>query len=414
MSNTTLTNDIIAEEALMILDNELRFGSAVHRGYEKEFDNMTNGYKRGDSIKVRKPALVSVTDGETFVRQDQTEGYVQVTVDKWKHVGIGFTGRDRSMKISDFAERFLRDPLIKLVDQIERDVAANYKYVYHGVGTAGQAINSFSDFNKAPTLMTELAMASGNRRAILSPTDFGELQSNFTGQFNTALANGDVVGQRKLPVLSGVRTDESANAPRHTVGVATGTPRVNGAGQNVTYEAAPNQFTQTLNTDGWTNDTTGILKAGDQFTIADVYAVNPVSGETLDSLQRFVVTADANSGASTGPAALTIMPRIITSGPYKTVSAAPADDALITVIGTGGATYRQNLFFNKGFAHLTVVPIEPLEGVSGSIKKSHNGISILMTPVADTTNFFQSWRLDVLYGTGILDARQALRAYGTT
>jgi hypothetical protein len=223
------------------------------------------------------------------------------------------------------------------------------------------------------------------------------------------------VGQRKIPVLSEIPSDESANAPRHTVGVATGTPRVNGAGQSVTYEASPNTFTQTLNTDGWTNSTTGILKAGDQFTIPGVYAVNPVNGQVLDDLQRFVVWEDANSGASTGPAALVIAPKIITSGPYRTVSAAPADDALITVLGTGGTTYRQNVFFGKGAMHLTMVPVAQLEDGRGKlgIRKTYNGMSVLMTPVVDATNFFQSWRLDVLYGTGVLDPRLGLRAYGS-
>jgi hypothetical protein len=414
MPNVPLTHDMIAEEALMLLDNESRWGTHVHRGYEKEFDTQPNGYTKGSSIRVRKPSLTEVTDGVVMVRQDQVEGYTNVTVDKRKHIAIGFSSADMSLKISDFADRFLRDPIIKLKDQIERDVAANYKYLYHGVGTPGQTIDSFADFNAAATLMTELAI-NGERRAILSPKDFGALQNNFTGQFNTALANGQVVGQRKIPVLSEIPSDESANAPRHTVGVATGTPRVNGAGQSVTYEASPNTFTQTLNTDGWTNSTTGILKAGDQFTIPGVYAVNPVNGQVLDDLQRFVVWEDANSGASTGPAALVIAPKIITSGPYRTVSAAPADDALITVLGTGGTTYRQNVFFGKGAMHLTMVPVAQLEDGRGKlgIRKTYNGMSVLMTPVVDATNFFQSWRLDVLYGTGVLDPRLGLRAYGS-
>lgn len=412
MANRTLTHDMVAEEALMTLDNKLRFGAAVHRGYEKEFDDQISGYTKGQTIRVRKPALVEVQDGEVMTRQDQTEGVVQVKVNKRKHVAIGFTQTDMTMNIADFTERFLQDPLAKLVDQIERDVAANYKSVYHSVGTPGTQIDTFAKFNKAATRMTRLAFPTDGRRSIMSPEDYGALQSNFTGQFNTALANGESVGQRKIPVLSDIRSDESANAPRHVVGVATGTPRINGAAQNVTYEAAPDQFTQSLITDGWTNSTTGILKEGDQFTIAGVNAVNPVNGASLGFAQTFVVTADADSGASTGPATLTIMPRIITSGPYKTVDAAPADDAPITVLGTGGTTYDQNLFFHKGFAHLTVVPVKPLDGIQGTIKKTYNGLSILMTPVADPLNWFQSWRLDVLYGTGILDPRLALRAWG--
>ena len=83
------------------------------------------------------------------------------------------------------------------------------------------------------------------------------------------------------------------------------------------------------------------------FTIAGVYAVNPVSQDKQAFLQQFTVMADADSGASTGPAALTVAPAIITSGPYRTVDVAPADNAAITVMGTGGAIYPQNLCFHK-------------------------------------------------------------------
>jgi hypothetical protein len=37
MSNTTLTADIIAKEAVAILDNECLMAGLVHRGYEEEF-----------------------------------------------------------------------------------------------------------------------------------------------------------------------------------------------------------------------------------------------------------------------------------------------------------------------------------------------------------------------------------------
>ena len=147
--------------------------------------------------------------------------------------------------------------------------------------------------------------------------------------------------------IAGFATYSSQNIKSHTVGVATGTPLVNGAAQNTTYATSGATNSQSLITDGWTNSTTGILKQGDVFTIAGVFAVNPVPGEgstgktVMPYLQQFTVLADADSGASTGPATLTISPAIITSGPYQTVSAAPADNAAITVLGTGGTAYPQ-------------------------------------------------------------------------
>ena len=49
-TNTTLTADIIAKEALMHLDNNLVFAKQVYRGYENEFSKKVNGYEVGETI----------------------------------------------------------------------------------------------------------------------------------------------------------------------------------------------------------------------------------------------------------------------------------------------------------------------------------------------------------------------------
>ena len=55
MSNTTLTADIIAKEAVMILENNLVMGNLVYRGYEPEFDKTINGYKVSETERTRGP-----------------------------------------------------------------------------------------------------------------------------------------------------------------------------------------------------------------------------------------------------------------------------------------------------------------------------------------------------------------------
>ena len=63
MANTTLTADIIAKEAVMILENQCVMGSLVYRGYEEEFSNSVNGYKKGETISIKKPTDFTVRDG---------------------------------------------------------------------------------------------------------------------------------------------------------------------------------------------------------------------------------------------------------------------------------------------------------------------------------------------------------------
>ena len=58
MSNTTLTADIIAKEAVAILENELVMANLVHRGYEDEFTKKVNGYTVGETVSIRRLAVV--------------------------------------------------------------------------------------------------------------------------------------------------------------------------------------------------------------------------------------------------------------------------------------------------------------------------------------------------------------------
>ena len=411
MANTTLTADIIAKEAVMMLDNNLVAAKQVYRGYENEFDKKINGYEVGDTISIRKPTDFTVTDGATMTTQDVVEGKTTIQINKRKHVAFKFTSQDLTLKIGELADRVMKPAMIQLANQIDKDVLALYSSVPNWVGTPGQTVNAYTDFAKAPERLDELAVPP-DRAALMSPADHWGLLGSQTGLYIQDAAKG-AYRNGSLGMIGGVDTFMSQNIPTHTVGVATGTPLVNGAAQVSTYATVKDTMTQTLNTDGWTNSTTGILKAGDVFTIANVYAVNPVTKATLPFLKQFTVTADADSGASTGPAALTIYPAIITSGAYQNVSAAPADNAAITVVGAGGTGYRQNLVFHKNAFALVMVPLIKPPGAVDVARQTYNGISVRVVPVYDGTNDESSYRLDVLYGVKAIDPRLATRLSGT-
>lgn len=415
MSNSLLTNDIICNEALMMLENEMVTSQLVHRGYEEEFEKNVNGYKRGDTISIAKPLKYVVREGEIMVAQQSQEGKVSITLDKFRGVDLGFTETDRSLKIDRFAERFLKPAVSVLANHVDLAVAALYKDVFNWAGTPGQTVNSYADFLKGPTLLDDRAVPMQDRRGILTPTDHAGLLSTFSGLFINDVAK-TALEKAKLPMLGDVELYKTQNVRKHTVGVATGTPRVNGANQVSTWDSVKNTDQQTLNTDGWTNSTTGILKQGDVFTIANVYCVNPVSKEVLPDLQQFVVKADADSGASTGPSALTISPAIIITGAYQNVNAAPADDALITVVGTGGAIYPQNMIFRKEAFALCVKPLEkPAGAVNPEVMTDDKtGLSLRLIPVYDGINNVSNWRLDILFGVKAIYPELATRLSGTS
>jgi len=396
-----------------ILDNELGVLKTFHRAYEDEFSQQVNGYKVGDTISIRRPADFTIRTGAVASSQDVIEGKTTLVVDQQIGVDFQFTSADLTLKIPDLAERVMKPAMSTIINYMAYDVLSTmYKRIYNWTGTPGQTINSYADFSVGPKRLDVLAVPTDARNAVLSPDDHWGLLGSQTSLFIQGAAN-DAYRDADLGRIGGVATRMNQMVPTHTVGTATGTPLVNGASQNVTYDTAKNTWTQSLITDGWTNSTTGILKEGDVFTIAGVYMVNPKTKQTTATLQQFVVTADASSGASTGPATLTISPPIITSGPHQTCSAAPADNAAITVLGTGGTGYLQNMCYHKNTMGLAIVPMEMPAAAYGGHRETYKGLSLRVIPTYDGVNDISKWRLDMLYGRKVIDPRLATRFSGT-
>lgn len=407
--NTTLTADIIAKAAVRQLDNNLVMGKQVFRGYEEEFSKNINGYEVGSSITIRRPMDFAVRDGATMDVQDVTEGKFTMSVDKRKGIDFEFTSQDLTLNISQLSERVIKPAMIQLANQVDQDLMALYKDVSNWAGTPGQTINSNQDFSKGPERLDEMAVPMDGRCATLSPSDHWGLVGAQTSLLNDRLV-GDAYKNGSLGMIGGVDTFMSQNVPTHTVGSHAGTPLTNGANQGTTYAASKDTNTQTLVTDGWTSGAVTLNK-GDVFTIADVYAVNPVTKATLPFLKQFTVveTVSDTSGAIT----LTMSPAAIPSGAHQTVSADIGDGKAITVLGTASTGYRQNMVFRKDAFALVTVPLVAPPGAYDVSRQSYKGMNVRVVPVYDGVNDVSRWRLDILYGVKTVDERQAVRLSGT-
>lgn len=413
MANTTLTTDIIAKEALAILDNELGWVGKMHRAHEEEFDKSMNGYKVGETISIRRPADFTVRTGAVMSTQDVVEGKVALTVDQQVGVDFEFTSTDLTLKIEDLSERVIKPAMSNIINHMANDVATQmYRGLPNWVGTPGQTVNSYSDFLKAPERLNEMAVPMDGRCSIMSPADHAGLLGHQTTLFVEKGQRDGAYRAGSLGELSGVDTYMSQLTPTHTVGALGGTPLVNGAAQNVTYDSIKNTWSQSLVIDGASTSITGWAKAGDVFTIAGVFMVNPKTKVTTGILQQFVVTADADSDG-TGNVTLTISPGIVVSGPHQTVDAAPADNAALTFVGTAATSYKQNMAFHKNTMGLAVVPMVVPPGAVDVSRRTRNGISVRLIPVYDGTNDKSKFRLDLLYGRKMLDPRLGTRYSGT-
>ena len=404
MANTTLTADIIAKAAVMQLDNNLVMAKQVFRGYEEEFSKSINGYEVGASISVKRPMDFTVRDGAVMNVQDTTEGKFTLNVDKRKGIDFEFTSQDLTLSIKELSERVIKPAMIQLANQIDSDLHAEYVNVAKWVGTPGEVINSNQDFSKGPESLDLAAVPQDNRCAILSPTDHWGLIGAQTALLNDKLV-GSAYTRGALGSIGGVDTFMTQNIKTHTVGSDVTTVTVNQSivTGTTTYAATKDTDQQTMTIAG------GTLNAGDVFTIADVYDVNPVTKARLGHLKQFTTVSYAANSLVFSPAA-------IWSGAFQTVSVDSGTDLNTNALvfkGTASTGYIQNMMFCKEAFALVSVPLVAPPGAVDVSRQSYKGTNVRVIPVYDGTNDISKWRLDVLYGVKTIDQRQAVRVSGT-
>jgi hypothetical protein len=404
MANSILTIDMITRKALEILENNLVISRNVNRQYDDSF--AVEGAKIGSTLRIRLPDRALVTDGAALQTQDDNEQYTTLTVASQKHIGINFTSAELTMQLDDFAERVLKPRISQLASSIDADVANAYQNIYSSVGTPGTTPSTSLVLLQAQQKLNENAAVMSPRYATVNPAANAGLVEGMKGLFNPTdtISKQFKNGMMGTGVLGFDEVNMSQSIKQHTTGSrsTSDTILVNGA---VTTQGAT-----TINIDGGTGSAT--IKAGDVFTIANVYAVNPQTRESTGSLQQFVCTstATASSGAWTSVA---ISPAIYTSTQaLATVDSFPADNAAVTFVGAASTQYPQNLIYHKDAITLATADLLMPQGVDMASRQVHNGISMRIVRQYDINNDRLPCRIDVLYGFSTIRPQMACRMWG--
>jgi hypothetical protein len=412
MVNTTLNASIIAKAAVGVLENELTMAGLVYRGYEDEFDKKINGYTVGDTITIRKPTDFTVRNTIVASPQDTTEGKLTLQINQVAGVDFKFTSQQLTLNIAQLTERVIQPAMVQIANAIDIAVMNLYTDIPQWVGTPGTNIQSFAGFAKGLQNLDQRSVPGGNRSAILAPADYWAMAGSQTALFSQQI-NNKSYREGSIGMVGGADTYMSQNAPTFTTGPKGGTPVVNGAAQNTTYDTT-GANTQSLITNGWTAAAAARVAVGDVFTIAGVFDVNPVTKAVLPILKQFVVAPGSTLASDgSGNLTMTIAPQIISSGAFQNVSAAPANSAALTFVGTGSTAYSNALMFDKNAFALCMVPMVRPPGSVDCSRVSKNGISIRVIPYYDGTQDVSNWRLDCIFGTKTIDRRLAVRVSGT-
>lgn len=407
MPNTFFTVADISKEFVRIMENELVLGRAV--GTDTLENEKT---KSGGVVQVRRQMQYLGQDNNlnlSAYEEDIIDGNVTVTLDQTWSNKVSVGAIDRTLSFDRYSRQIIEPMAKRAAERIESSIAALYSQFYWFDGTPGTIPSTFASIANAGAIMTDAGNMVNGRLGFHSPACAAALSANIQGTFvndnNKKALENAIVGQ-----YAGFLNYQSAFVPTHTVGPLGGTPLVNGAAQSTTYLLARNTWTQTLVTDGWTAAAALRLRAGDIIRIANVFAVSPTTKQSTGRLQTFTVMADASSDAS-GNATLTISPPMIVSGAFQTVSAAPADNAAITVVtGSASTAYRQSLLIDPQAIALVSRPLDipSGEGLKTSTITGNN-VTVSVSSWVDGNTLNESMRFDMLWKPVVLDPRRGMR-----
>lgn len=407
MANSLITPSIIAKEALFHLENNVIMGQKVHRQYKKEF------VKIGDSVTIRKPVKFVATDGATRSNQDVLEETTSITINNRKHVSWNFSSQDLTLTIEEYAERYIKPAMITLSNTIDRALCVEgAQNFFNAVGTPGTTPADFAALAAIGQKMDEEPVPDdGNRCLVVNPAARWALANGMGGTGSGGIYNADIVHgmvrRGRLGEIANFDIYGDQNIAVHITGTWSGAPLVN--------DAAFANDTNVIAFDGMVGSVAGALKVGDVITIAGVNSVNDVSKEDTGQLQQFVVLADVTTAAGAG--SVTVYPDLndgttASTAAYQTVTALPADNAAITVLGASAVGYPQNLGFHMNALALVTIPLELPDSASFKARADWRGYSIRVIKDYDIDTDEEIIRLDILFGVKAIYPELGVRLYG--
>lgn len=300
-------------------------------------------------------------------------------------------------------------------------------------GTPNTAVGNWVDAVAGYTRMKENGVGDEELSYILNYFDMQQLGDQVVklpapDAFSTSTYRKGFSGE-----LNGIRTMFTNQLPNLLTGsrATTAAGLVNGADQFVNYADVAKagttnglHLTQLIALDGFGAGAT--IKAGEVFTVPGVFAydnrkqalVNPAR------LQQFTVVTDAVADGAGVVAALRIFPAMIVPGSgagdnvnintaHATVSAAPADNAVLTFIGAASTNLSPRVVIQKQAVVVNTVPlILPASDTSMRRKLAKIPLTVRMWQHSDFYTGEHGVRFDVALNANIRDRTRITRMNG--
>jgi hypothetical protein len=301
----------------------------------------------------------------------------------------------------DQLDQILEPMARRLVTDLELDfgkfMRTNASLMY---GDRGTAVDAWGDVAGAGATLDSVGVPmSDDKYYLLNPfstTALSSAQSGLNsadGLIRTAWEKAQISQNfgGMMALTSNALSSYTSGDTTDRAGTLNGAP-------NATYVAAKDTMQQTLVLAGLG---TGTIKAGDQVTIAGVNRLNVATREAIiDSAGAQVPwtgTVLADVTISGNAATILVSGAAIheTNGQYNNVTAAPADGAVVTILGAADTLYQPNLFYTKQAFGLGTVKLPKLYSTD-TVATTSDGMSIRVSKYSDGDSNTQKIRFDLL------------------
>lgn len=138
MPNTFLNPDVIAREALVLLQSNLVTTRLFSRRYEAD---LNPGSKVGDTIRIRRRSqgVVDVYTGASVTVRDITETSINLVLERHFDATIRITDRERTLDLVDFSEQVLAPRMVEMGEQIDSYGLGKLKHIPNVAGPSESA-----------------------------------------------------------------------------------------------------------------------------------------------------------------------------------------------------------------------------------------------------------------------------------
>jgi hypothetical protein len=377
----------------------------------------------GDKVYIKRPTDYSTTrtaDGDisSSTKNSIITGRAVAEVQDYFTIALEWKDVDRALKMDQLdmllapaAKRIVTDLELDLCSFMQRNAGLSY-------GDPDQVVNAWSEVAGAGALMDGIGVPQdSDRYYVMNPfvcTNLADAQNSLTAAdglvsqaWRDAVVSNNLGGMRVLK--SNCLKSRTSGTLADRTGALSATP-------TATYVAHKDTMIQELAVDSFTTSTT--ILAGEVIEVTGKYYLGLNTRETLIGADgnpikfRGVVTEDVtlSSGAGTikvaGPAINEA------NGQYNTVSAALADNDVITVLGTENTTYQPSLFYHKQAFGMATVKLEKLHDTD-TLATTQDGISIRVSKYADGDKNLNKIRFDILPAYSCFNPFFAGQGFGT-